>query len=1231
MAKKKSTSKNKNWIKGAIKRPGALTRKAKRAGKSVAEFRDDVLSNPDEYSELTRKQANFAKTLASFQGGGPFRDDAANKALRNAGLTLGASTLTRGVISPLVQNRRADKAAYNQYMGIMDRAYQNSGYDSYADYCLTGDCPQNPFQGNPPTFRDWRNHDYFGAGETNARPTYRFVNDFKEKPLEGTMGPAIKAGARDALVSGALTYGANKLLDNTRFGRNLQRNFNVNVGFRRYQPGGAVGNPYAMPTSAATSGYTSTMSGMAGAHQAQMQLAQIQQEAMAEQQRRERVEQEREAAEKQAIRKEVQTTGAALTPEVGKAIATGVNTASIAKGTADAAQIAKASKDTGQLLTNLGNYGSAAKQGATGAQVAGQGIKAGLQSMGPGPIAAAASLTGKGIERLSDDDDDTRTTFGEGFGRGLSGAGTGVGLAAMAGLGPLGLVLAGGAGLTTALINQARQRKAAAKEEAKQQEQDAQIAASEQEAFLNSMTRTGTDMGYNVGSSMTNSYLPGQQQFVGEAGGAKNMNINEKYLAGSKDRGRRAELIREIASIYEKGEPYPDRLESLMKERDKLKSGGMADLDAAEKEVYKRGLAAYMSSGNRPKVSQHAWARARVNSPFGKREAAKIRKEGTGEKKEEKQGGGLWANIHAKRARGERMRKKGEAGAPTEEQMNRAKAESGGYMRPLPGGAVEFVGPKHSKGGIKLDANTEVEGGETMDKVTMKNGGPQDYIFSDFLKLGGKTFAQRHKEMLNGGATQKQIQNLAKMQEEVARREGRDENGKRDPNMVMQEGGAYNPWAFGSGEDWARQARPGDNIDMEGYIGGRDYGDIGGTIFSDYYSSGPGGSDPQREMFAEDREKWYDEVYTPRVEKYFEDNPDEAYDMLQKMVEGDDPNADNFRRKLLDKDGNMKPKEEALKIAKGLATDKKLGSFHMYLPDVMEEIPTIPGNVPNELPPKELQPTEPTVPEPEQPGIKLRKDVLMPWQLIGPFAELSTKYPQPDKIAAQPTGRIKLPRVNYNAERASLSGSTNAANKFIQNQAAGPGAISSMMATNEKQRAGNLELANAEARTNKELAAQEELANLQASQFDSSQGMRASTFNAQAQNLRDQNEYEKRMLAFNQLGTNLAQYGKDLRSYKAEERAAEAFQIDNEYTRQKYLEELRRQSKRKKSEYYGMNDNQLKEAAAKMVQGTPTWNAQNQARLAATTTAADMQKPAEETKRRGGYLSKLGRVKRRRK
>ena len=36
----------------------------------------------------------------------------------------------------------------------------------------------------------------------------------------------------------------------------------------------------------------------------------------------------------------------------------------------------------------------------------------------------------------------------------------------------------------------------------------------------------------------------------------------------------------------------------------------------------------------------------------------------------------LWANIHAKRRRGEKMRKKGEKGAPTPDQIKRAQATS---------------------------------------------------------------------------------------------------------------------------------------------------------------------------------------------------------------------------------------------------------------------------------------------------------------------------------------------------------------------------------------------------------------------------------------------------------------------------------------------------------------------------------------------------------------------------
>ena len=55
--------KSKNFIKGAIKHPGALTAKAKAAHKTVAQFEANPGKNP---SSTTKKQIALAKTLKSF-------------------------------------------------------------------------------------------------------------------------------------------------------------------------------------------------------------------------------------------------------------------------------------------------------------------------------------------------------------------------------------------------------------------------------------------------------------------------------------------------------------------------------------------------------------------------------------------------------------------------------------------------------------------------------------------------------------------------------------------------------------------------------------------------------------------------------------------------------------------------------------------------------------------------------------------------------------------------------------------------------------------------------------------------------------------------------------------------------------------------------------------------------------------------------------------------------------
>ena len=55
------------WIQGAVKRPGAFTKKAKEAGMSVQQFAAHVDANIDKYSTRTERQANLAQTFASMK------------------------------------------------------------------------------------------------------------------------------------------------------------------------------------------------------------------------------------------------------------------------------------------------------------------------------------------------------------------------------------------------------------------------------------------------------------------------------------------------------------------------------------------------------------------------------------------------------------------------------------------------------------------------------------------------------------------------------------------------------------------------------------------------------------------------------------------------------------------------------------------------------------------------------------------------------------------------------------------------------------------------------------------------------------------------------------------------------------------------------------------------------------------------------------------------------------
>ena len=58
---------DKKWFQGAVKRPGAFTKKAKAAGMSVQQFAKHVDDNKSKYSTRTERQANLAQTFASMK------------------------------------------------------------------------------------------------------------------------------------------------------------------------------------------------------------------------------------------------------------------------------------------------------------------------------------------------------------------------------------------------------------------------------------------------------------------------------------------------------------------------------------------------------------------------------------------------------------------------------------------------------------------------------------------------------------------------------------------------------------------------------------------------------------------------------------------------------------------------------------------------------------------------------------------------------------------------------------------------------------------------------------------------------------------------------------------------------------------------------------------------------------------------------------------------------------
>lgn len=63
----KKPAKKKNWIAGAIKRPGAFGKKARAAGMSTDAYAAQALKPGSKASTRTKRQAALAQTLKGFR------------------------------------------------------------------------------------------------------------------------------------------------------------------------------------------------------------------------------------------------------------------------------------------------------------------------------------------------------------------------------------------------------------------------------------------------------------------------------------------------------------------------------------------------------------------------------------------------------------------------------------------------------------------------------------------------------------------------------------------------------------------------------------------------------------------------------------------------------------------------------------------------------------------------------------------------------------------------------------------------------------------------------------------------------------------------------------------------------------------------------------------------------------------------------------------------------------
>jgi hypothetical protein len=438
----------------------------------------------------------------------------------------------------------------------------------------------------------------------------------------------------------------------------------------------------------------------------------------------------------------------------------------------------------------------------------------------------------------------------------------------------------------------------------------------------------------------------------------------------------------------------------------------------------------------------------------------------------------------------------------------------GGEMQPIPGSdAVQFNGQSHDQGGIMVDSQTEVEGGETMDKVNIaKKGGKRDYFFSSHLKEGGRSYADMHKDILADGGSQEEINMLAKMQEVAA---------GRDPKQVAKLGGLAKYQTGGLNADDYYLGKDVPNLAVDNY-------QIPSVENKALFGAGAY-NNPYDILNQPDLNLTTLEKEAKKDQKEMEEN-DYVVKTPEQLAYGDELKSLEEQKKIEAAEAEYaklynKAKKKADK-GRGVPAEAWVGMGAQMLPSMYAFLH------------KQKKPEDATYTQ----GFK-------------------------SPIHSQTVKAQKLDRVNYNDKRSQLSSSIRGANKFIETSGGGPANMANLQATLAKDIMGQMQINAEETKANvaidnreKQLAQQAALDNVKRSQA-------ASTMNAQlarieaarrdtiaGSNVTAQNQFEadqelNKMNALTSTAQGIAGGAGDIMSYKANERMAKAIGSEGIYER----------------------------------------------------------------------------------